>query len=48
MSAFIVSERIMHRAVHALMPQDARSAACDEMDQPHSRGASLRMTEAET
>jgi hypothetical protein len=31
MSAFIVSERTMHRAVHALMPPDAPCAACDEM-----------------
>ncbi|MFL5241255.1 MAG: hypothetical protein ACJ8FY_04040 [Gemmataceae bacterium] len=33
MSAFIVSERTMHRAVSALMPQDAPCAACDEMGQ---------------
>jgi hypothetical protein len=33
MSAFIVSERTMHRAVHALMPPDAPCAACDEMGQ---------------
>ena len=33
MSAFIVSERTMHRAVHALMPQDAPCAACEEMGQ---------------
>jgi hypothetical protein len=31
MSAFIVSERTMHRAVHALVPQDAPCAACDEL-----------------
>jgi hypothetical protein len=33
MSAFIVSERTMHRAVHALMPQDAPCQACDEIGQ---------------
>jgi hypothetical protein len=33
MSAFIVSERTMHRTVHALMPPDAPCAACDEMGQ---------------
>jgi hypothetical protein len=33
MSAFIVSERTMHRAVHALMPPDSPCAACDEMGQ---------------
>jgi hypothetical protein len=30
-SAFIVSERCMHRAVHALMPPDASCEACNEM-----------------
>ncbi len=33
MSAFIVSERTMHRAVHALLPQEAPCAACDEIGQ---------------
>jgi hypothetical protein len=31
MSAFIVSEKTMHRVVHAMMPQDAPCEACDEM-----------------
>ena len=33
MSAFMVSARTMHRAVHALMPHDAPCVACDEMGQ---------------
>ena len=31
MSAFIVSEKTMNRAVHALMPPGAPCEACDEM-----------------